>query len=64
MIRIRTVKLDPQEFHSFLIMLAGWTWLESEHFAGLYELGRALSLRGGGEIYRAEAYEEVVEDRH
>lgn len=63
-IRIKTVKLDPQEFYIFFIMLAGRTWLEPEHLVGLYELGRAFSLRGGGEIYRAEAYEEVVEDRH
>lgn len=45
-------------------MLTGRTWLESKHFVGLYELGRALSLRGGGKIYRAEAYEEVVEDHY
>jgi len=42
----------------------GRTRLESEHLAGLYELGRSFAFRRGGEIYCAKADEEVVEDRH
>lgn len=64
MITMQSVKLDPREFHISSIMLAGWTGLKPEHLACLYELGRAFAFGGGGEIYRAEAYEEVVEDRH
>lgn len=45
-------------------VFAGRTGLEPERLAGLHELGRAFAFGGGGEIYRAEADEEVVEDRH
>lgn len=61
---MQRIKLNPHEFCILSIMLAGRTGLEPERLAGLYELGRAFALGGGGEIYRAEAYEEVVEDRH
>lgn len=61
---MQSVKLDLQEFYILSIMLAGRTGLEPERLVGLYKLGRAFALGGGGKIYRAEAYEEVVEDRH
>lgn len=45
-------------------MFEGRTRLESERLADLHQLGRTFAFGGGGEIHRAEADEEVVEDRH
>lgn len=54
------------ESHVLLILFAneGRTRLEPEYLADLHELGRAFAFGGGGEIHRAEADEEVVEDCH